>query len=330
MTELIPAVLHAALTLGVVLSAPRASRTPRWIGGVAWISVCVGGAWASRSLAGAAFGWACALAPFLTDRFGPSVGWRGAASLLFFPAQSGLASTFEKGPLLPLSLLLNGHLGALVAARLLDALPPAAVADARSWIVAGALLGAAWSVVQAYGEAQPRRALARLMAGQGAIIFAGLACGNASGQAGALALWQTAAVASTMLVCVYAGLEARVGRDALDRPGFLGLASNAPRLAVFFAVAAFALGDLPLTLGFPAAELLLLGVMDVGPVGLLLPAVAAVNAFVVLRLYARLFWGRSGQEILGMPDALPRERWMLCAGMLYLVFGGLYPSALLP
>jgi NADH:ubiquinone oxidoreductase subunit 4 (subunit M) len=329
-TETIQAALHAALSIGVILSLPRSERTPRWVAGVLWITACMGGAYLSRSLAGATLGWAGALAPFLTEGvFNRSIGLRGAASLVLFPAQSRLSETFEHGPLLPLSLMLNGHLGALVAARLLASLPPDTAAASRPWLLGLAVFVAGWSAASAFLEIRPRRVFARLMAGQGALILAGLVCGNDAGAAGALALWQAAAVASTMLACVYAGIEARLG-PALDRPGFLGLAAGAPRLAVFFAVAAFALGDLPLTLGFPAAELLLLGVLDAGPVGLLLPIIGALNAFVVLRLYARLFWGRPIDAARDLPDALARERWVLSSGLLFLVLGGLLPSALLP
>jgi NADH:ubiquinone oxidoreductase subunit 4 (subunit M) len=281
----------------------------------------MGGAYLSRSLAGATLGWAGALAPFLTEGvFNRSIGLRGAASLVLFPAQSRLSETFEHGPLLPLSLMLNGHLGALVAARLLASLPPDTAAASRPWLLGLAVFVAGWSAASAFLEIRPRRVFARLMAGQGALILAGLVGDDDAGAAGALALWQAAAVASTMLACVYAGIEARLG-PALDRPGFLGLAAGAPRLAVFFAVAAFALGDLPLTLGFPA---------DAGPVGLLLPIIGALNAFVVLRLYARLFWGRPIDAARDLPDALARERWVLSSGLLFLVLGGLLPSALLP
>ena len=330
MTEVFQPMLHTALTAGVIYLSPRSVRTPRWIAGVLWITVCTGAACVSRGLSETVLAWALAFAPFLlTGVFGHPLKLDAVASLFFFPAQSRLANAFDHGPLLPLTLLLNSHLGALVAARLLASLPLDAATSARPWITLLALLAAGWSAAHAFFESRPRRVLARLIAGQGALLLAGLASGTLVGAAGANALWQAAAVASTMLACVCVGLQARMG-PAADRPGFLGLAARAPRLAVFFAVAAFSLADLPLTMGFPAAELLLLGVLDIGPAGMLLPAVSALNAFVVVRLFARLFWGRPLDAARDMPDALPRERWVLSAALLYLAFGGLFPSALLP
>lgn len=300
---ILPALL-AALTLGVVLSAPLSLRTPRWTAGMLWIGACLCAAHLSGGPAGAALALAAALIPFAARAFG-------------------------RGAFLPLALLLNGHLGALLAARLLASLEPAASAEARPWIVALALLAAAAAAGSAFFQDLPRRALPRLIVGQGALVLAGLASGGAAAEAGALALLQSSSVASMMLACACAALEAR-SAGALDRPGFLGLAARAPRLAVFTGAAAFAFAGLPLTMGFPAAELLLGGLVEAGPAGLALPAIAALNAFVVLRLFARLFWGNPLEAAAGMPDALPRERWALSAGLLYLVFGGLFPSALLP
>lgn len=299
------AVLHAVLTAAVIIAAPRAVRTAAWTAGTVWVGACAVAALLSGSVLGAALGLAGSAVPFLATK------------------------AFGRGAWLPLVLLLNGHPLALLGARLLASLPPGTAAEARPKVVAAALLAAAAASVLAYSEKRPRRVLLLLVAGQSALILAGLSGAGAGAAAGALALWQTAAVAVTMMACVYAGLEARVG-SAVDRPGYLGLAAPAPRLAVFFLVAAFALGDLPLTMGFPAAELLLRGLLEDGLSGLALPAIAALNAFVALRLTARLFWGGAIDEARDMPDALPRERWTLSAGLLFLLLGGLLPSALLP
>lgn len=305
MNEMILPALHAVLAVGVVLSAPRSLRTPRWTGGVLWIGACVSVAHLSRGFAGAGVALAAALVPFLAAR------------------------VFERGSWLPLALLFNGHLGALIASRLFASLTPEAAASARPWAVALALTAAAAASALAFAASHPRRVLVRLLIGHGALIFAGHACGNAAGSAGALALGQAAAVASMMLACVCAGIEARVD-GALERPGYAGLAAAAPRLATFAALAAFVLAGLPLTMGFPVTELLLSGLLEVGPLGLALPAIAALNGFTVLRLFARLFWGRPFDAARDMPDALPRERWVLSAATLFLLLGGLLPSALLP
>lgn len=278
--------LHAALTAGIIVSAPRSLRSPRWTAGLVWIGTCVAaGLLAPRP--GAALGCAAAILPFLV----PGI--------------------FGSGRFLPLVLLLDGVLLALASSGV-----PAAALPAG-------LLAAAVASGFAFHERRPRRVIVAMILSQGGLVFAGLAAGNAAGASGALLLAQAAAVAAAMLACVYTGLEARFGAAMLERPGFLGLAEGAPRLAVFFAAGALALAGLPLTMGFTAAELLLSGLLEAGFMALAMPAIAALNGYVAVRLYARLFWGAPLDEARGAPDALPRERWALSAALLFLLAGGL-------
>lgn len=243
-----------------------------------------------------------------------------------FPAHSWVVTAFERGPLLPLTLLVNGHLGAFLVARVvLPLLPDEAYA---AWPVFStlSLLTAVYVALVALVERKPRRLFALVAISQSAFLLAGLQSYNAIGIAGALVLWQVIAVSTTMLASVYAGLEARLGA-ALEKDGFLGLAVGAPRLAVFFAVGGLALVGLPLTLGFPAEDLLLQGTLATNPyLGVVLPVVTALNAFSIVRLFARLFLGQPVPAARDVADALPRERWVLVAALLFLVLGGLFPA----
>src|SRR5205823_14303221 len=63
--------------------------------------------------------------------------------------------------------------------------------------------------------------------------------------------------------------------------------------------------------------------------GLLLPMATAINAVSVFRLFVRLFLGKRRTGFTAMADALPRERWILTAGILFVVLGGLFPSAII-
>ena len=62
--------------------------------------------------------------------------------------------------------------------------------------------------------------------------------------------------------------------------------------------------------------------------GLLLPLAIAMNAFSVFRLFTRLFLGKRRTGFTVMADALPRERWILTAAVLFVLFGGLFPNAI--
>ncbi|MFN0107663.1 MAG: proton-conducting transporter membrane subunit [Blastocatellia bacterium] len=243
-----------------------------------------------------------------------------------FPAHSWVATAFERGPLLPLTLLLNGHLGAFLVARVVLPLLPDEAHQAWPIISALSLLTAAYVALIGLVERKPRRLFALVAISQSAFLLAGLESYSAIGIAGALVLWQVVAVSTTMLASVYAGLEARLGA-ALEKDGYLGLAVGAPRLAVFFAVGGLALVGLPLTLGFPAEDLLLQGTLATNPyLGVVLPVVTAINAFSIVRLFARLFLGSPIPAANHITDALPRERWVLIAALLFLVLGGLFPA----
>jgi NADH-quinone oxidoreductase subunit M len=109
----------------------------------------------------------------------------------------------------------------------------------------------------------------------------------------------------------------------------LGLAKHAPRLAVFFVVFGLALVGLPGTLSFCSQDLLIHGTLMSHPLtGLLLLMATAMNAVSVFRLFTRLFLGKRRTGFTLMADALPRERWILAAGVLFVVLGGLFPNAI--
>jgi len=135
--------------------------------------------------------------------------------------------------------------------------------------------------------------------------------------------------ASTMgLFGVLRLLEVRFG-EQLTASRYLGLAEHAPRLAVFFIVFGLALVGLPGTLSFCSQDLLIHGTLESHPqTGLLLPIATAMNAVSIFRLFARLFLGKRRTGFTVMADALPRERWILAVGVLFVVFGGLFPNAI--
>lgn len=246
-----------------------------------------------------------------------------------FPAHFWVVTSFEQGSLLPMTLLVNGHLGAFLVARIVLPLLPDVAHSAWPLFSNLGLFTAGYAALLALVARTPRRLFALVAISQSAFLLTGLESNTSVGITGALVLWQVVAVSVTMLAAVYAGLEARLGAT-LENTGFLGLAVGAPRLAVFFAAGGLALVGLPLTLGFPAEDLLLQGTLAANPyLGVVLPVVTALNAFSVVRLFARLFLGRPTAAAHDMADALPRERWVLTAALLFLLLGGLFPAPLI-
>ncbi|MDE3167647.1 MAG: hypothetical protein KGN36_17735 [Acidobacteriota bacterium] len=244
------------------------------------------------------------------------------------PAHAWVADAAEGGPAIPTALLLNSHFGALLAAKAIVPLFPPAGGRIFSVLSYLAIATAVYIAIRALTENSPRRLLAFLALSQSAAILAGLESRTAEGVTGALVHWFVVTVSTVGLFGILRLLEVRFGEN-LSASRHLGLAQHAPRLAVAFAVFALALVGLPGTLSFCSLDLLVHGTLLSHPlIGLLIPVATAMNAVSVFRLFARLFLGKRRTGFTVMADALPRERWILAAGMLFVVLGGLFPSAI--
>jgi len=263
---------------------------------------------------------------------GMAVFWLLVVAVIFrkgiCPAHAWVADAAEGGPAIPTALLLNGHFGALLVAKLIVPLFPHAAQNLFPVLSYLALATALYVAIRALTENSPRRLLAFLALSQSACILAGLESGTPEGMTGALVHWFVVTVSTMGLFGILRLLEVRFGEN-LTASRHLGLAEHAPRLAVFFVIFALALVGLPGTLSFCSQDLLIHGTLMSHPLtGLLLPLAIAMNAVSVFRLFARLFLGKRRTGFTVMADALPRERWILAAGVLFVVLGGLFPNAI--
>jgi NADH-quinone oxidoreductase subunit M len=242
------------------------------------------------------------------------------------PAHAWVADAAEGGPVIPTVLLLNGHFGALLVARFVVPMFPYASRDLFPILSYFALATALYVAIKALSENSPRRLLAFIALSQSACILAGLESRTPEGITGALVHWIVVTVSTMGLFGILRLLEVRFGEN-LTAAHHLGLAEHAPRLAVFFVVFGLALVGLPGTLSFCSQDLLIHGTLASHPLtGLLLPVATAMNAVSVFRLFTRLFLGKFRTGFTVMADALPRERWILAAGVLFVVMGGLFPA----
>lgn len=244
------------------------------------------------------------------------------------PAHAWVADAAAGGPAIPTALLFNGHFGALLVARLIVPLFPHAARDLFPVLSDLALATALYVAIRALTENSPRRLLAFVALSQSACILAGLESRTAEGMTGAVVHWFAVTVSTMGLFGILRLLEVRFGEN-LTASHHLGLAEHAPRMAVFFAIFGLALVGLPGTLSFCSQDLLIHGTLASHPwTGLLLPTAIAMNAVSIFRLFTRLFLGKRRTGFTVMADALPRERWILTAGVLFVVLGGLYPNAI--
>ena len=246
-----------------------------------------------------------------------------------FPLHGWMIHAFEHGPLLPLALLFNGHLGALLIARSETAALTLSEKHVLGFLSIAALVTALITSIRGFAEKKPRHMLGLLCLSQASFILAGIATASAEGITGALVHWLVVSAASTGLIAIVRVLEVRVSGSA-DPTAHLGLATKAPRLATFFLVCGLALIGLPGTLGYCAEDLIFHGALENHPwIGIALPIATAFNAINLLRLFNILFLGVLPKHVIDIPDALPRERWPLAACAVFLVLGGIFPGRII-
>jgi NADH-quinone oxidoreductase subunit M len=244
------------------------------------------------------------------------------------PAHAWVADAAEGGPAIPTALLFSEHLGALLVAKLIVPLFTGATTIWFPVLSNLALATALYVAIRALAENSPRRLLAFIALSQSASILAGLESQTADGITGALVHCNVVTVSTVGLFGILRLLEVRFGEN-LTAGTHLGLADHAPRLAVSFAVFALALVGLPGTLSFCSQDLLIHGTLQSHPLtGLLLPVATAMNAVSVFRLFARLFLGKRRTGFTAVVDAVPRERWILAIGIVFVVLGGLFPNVI--
>ncbi len=244
------------------------------------------------------------------------------------PAHAWVADAIEGGPVLPAALLLNGHFGALLVAKFIVPVFPHTIRNLFPLLSDLALATALYVAIRSLSENAPRRLIAFLALSQSACILAGLESRTTEGITGALVHWIVVSVSTMGLFDVLRLLEVRFGEN-LTAGTHLGLAGHAPRLAVFFLVFGLALVGMPGTLSFCSQDLLIHGTLQSHPqTGLLLPIAIALNAVSFFRLFTRLFLGKRRTGFTIIADALPREQWILAAGVLFVVLGGLFPNAI--
>jgi NADH-quinone oxidoreductase subunit M len=248
-----------------------------------------------------------------------------------FPLHSWLPLAFERGPLLPLALLLSTRTGLYLLARLVIPVFPEASHAAMPALTLIALASALYGAVAALAQTDLRRLLAFWVISQSGIMLTGLVFGDADAISGTLLYWFGFAVSTTGLALLISALEARTGTADIRRFG--GLVTRVPMLAACFFLLGLANIAVPGSVAFVAEDMLVHGAMEKHPLLTLVMIVAMVlNAVSFMRAFTAVFLGEPRPERVPqgtLQDLLPREHLTAAALLLMLVLAGVFPNVLI-
>jgi NADH-quinone oxidoreductase subunit M len=248
-----------------------------------------------------------------------------------FPLHSWLPLAFERGPLLPLALMLSMRTGLYLLARLVIPLFPEASHAAMPTLTLIALTSALYGAVGALAQTDLRRLLAFWVISQSGIMLTGLVFGDADAISGSLLYWFSFATSTSGLALLISALEARTGTT--DIRHFGGLVTQVPMLSACFFLLGLANIAVPGSVAFVAEDMLVHGAMEKHPLLTLVMILAMVlNAISFMRAFTSVFLGEQrperGQHGT-LQDLLPREHLTAAALLLMLVAAGILPGTLI-
>lgn len=245
------------------------------------------------------------------------------------PFHTWLPSVAMEAPAHVCALLVGFKLGLYGILRFGVPLVPAAAIQYR-WLLA--ILGVVtllYAGLLALQQSNLRRLLAYASVSHVGLVLLGIVSFNLQGLQGALMQLVNFTLVASSLMLLAGMIQKRLGTSDVLQLG--GLAKPMPRLATLFFVFALAGIGVPLTNGFPAELLILLGVLQSFP-GLALAVLfgAVIAAAYTLGFVRRGLFGPVKQPIVDRAqDLRPRDLTVLLIPALAVLVLGVYPQWLL-
>jgi len=245
------------------------------------------------------------------------------------PLHTWLPSATMDGPVSLTALLVGLNLGAYGIIRFAVTLTPSAAVE-YNWALG--IVGAVsliYAALIALRQSNMRRFLACASISQTGLAIIGVATLNMQGIQGALFQLFNLSLAGASLMLMAGMIHQRLGSTEQCHMG--GLAQIMPRLSVLYLLFALASIGVPLSGGFPAELLIVLGSLAGHPsLGVIALAGTVLAAAYTLSFYRRAFLGPVSQpSIRQLVDLRPREWALLAAPMLLVLLIGLWPNSLL-
>jgi len=245
-----------------------------------------------------------------------------------WPLHGWLADAYTESPA-PVTILLAGVLSKMGIYGLLRfCLPlfPDAVAAARPWLWALAVIGILYGSLVALAQNDLKRLVAFSSLAHMNLLFAGALAANVQGVQGALLYSLSHGLTVAALFVLVDLLEGRRGTRRMD--DFGGLWRSIPRLGTVLLIVLFAAIGLPGLSGFPGEFTLLIGLVQESVAVAALAALGIVlGAWYMLGLFRRTFAGPLDRaENRTLPDLRRREAAILLPLVALMFILGILPN----
>lgn len=245
------------------------------------------------------------------------------------PLHTWLPTLAMEGPVAVTAIMTGLKLGAYGLIRFVLPLAPQVAHDLHWLLVGIGVVGIIYGALVALAQSNLRRMLAYSSISHVGLVVLGLASFTLQGIQGAIAQLLNFTLTTGGLFLLAGFIQQRLGSTDLAHMG--GLARPMPIAASFFLLLGLASMGLPLTSGFPAELLLLIGaLLNHKGTGLAALGGVILGAAYFLGCYRQAFLGPMGRSVTtAIPELLPREMLVLLVFGILILVGGIYPSAIL-
>jgi NADH-quinone oxidoreductase subunit M len=250
-----------------------------------------------------------------------------AIKVPLFPFHTWLSDTYRSAPTGAVVVLsaLMAKLGVYAIWRFLFTLFESTSHDLAPWFVGIGLFGLIYFGVVAIRQQHIKRLFAYSSASHLSLMVVGIFIYDLYGLSGASYLIAAHALASGGLFIMVGMLYERTHTHAIDAMG--GIATAAPRFALFFAFFALAIVGIPGTAGFVAELLIVLGAFHYHPVVGFISAVTILIAMLFMfTMLTKTLYGQPQEGAVPFRDLSRNEIAALAPIALLILAMGLFPD----
>ncbi len=250
-----------------------------------------------------------------------------AIKIPIFPFHTWLSDTYRSAPtgsVIVMSALM-AKLGAYAIWRFLFTLLSETSHDLAPYFIVLGLFGLIYFGISAMNQNHLKRMFALSSASHLSLIVVGLFIYDVYGLIGASYLIVAHALSSAALFLMAGMMYERAGTYSIDKLG--GIAKSAPKFALFFAFFALSIVGVPLTAGFVAELLIVLGAFHYNIyIGFFAATTILIAMLFMFKMISRVLYGESSEATQEFGDLRLHELVALVPLAVLILVMGIFPD----